>query len=110
MSGRIMVVDDDRSMCELIEADLKRRGFHVSWYTSADEAFRVLGYTLFFQPCLNLQEIVRHGTERPDFLFQTSSHYTGCYSFLVNVKAASSFDYDIHGTSSSLFGIVPSRI
>jgi two-component system response regulator HydG len=42
MSGRIMVVDDDQSMCELIEADLRRRGFHVSWYTTADEAFRVL--------------------------------------------------------------------
>jgi len=42
MSGRIMVVDDDRSMCELIEADLGRRGFHISWYTSAEEAFRVL--------------------------------------------------------------------
>ncbi len=42
MSGRIMVVDDDRSMCELIEADLRRRGFHVSWYTSADKAFRAL--------------------------------------------------------------------
>jgi DNA-binding NtrC family response regulator len=37
-----MVVDDDRSMCELIEADLGRRGFHISWYTSAEEAFRVL--------------------------------------------------------------------
>jgi two-component system response regulator HydG len=42
MIGRIMVVDDDRSMCELIEADLKQRGFHVSWYTSADEAFCAL--------------------------------------------------------------------
>ena len=42
MKGRILVVDDDQSMCELIEADLSRRGFQISWYTSADEAFRVL--------------------------------------------------------------------
>ena len=42
MKGRILVVDDDQSMCELIEADLRRRGFQISWYTSADEAFRVL--------------------------------------------------------------------
>jgi two-component system response regulator HydG len=42
MSGRILVVDDDQSMCELIEADLSRRDFQISWYTSADEAFRIL--------------------------------------------------------------------
>ncbi|MFZ1037986.1 MAG: sigma-54 dependent transcriptional regulator [Smithella sp.] len=42
MKGRILVVDDDQSMCELIEADLNRHGFQISWYTSADEAFRVL--------------------------------------------------------------------
>jgi two-component system response regulator HydG len=42
MSGRILVVDDDQSMCELIDADLSRRGFQISWYTSANEAFRVL--------------------------------------------------------------------
>ncbi len=42
MSGHILVVDDDQSMCELIEADLRHRGFQISWYTSADKAFRVL--------------------------------------------------------------------
>jgi two-component system response regulator HydG len=42
MSGRILVVDDDQSMCELIEADLSRRDFQISWCTSADEALRVL--------------------------------------------------------------------
>lgn len=42
MNGRILVVDDDRTMCELIEADMQRRGFQVSWHTSAEEALRVL--------------------------------------------------------------------
>ena len=42
MSERILVVDDDQNMCELIEADMQRRGFHVSWYTSAEEALRIL--------------------------------------------------------------------
>ena len=42
MSGRILVVDDDRTMCELIEADMQRRGFQVSWYTSAEEALQIL--------------------------------------------------------------------
>ncbi len=42
MPGRILIVDDDRSMCELMEADLRRRGFDVSWLTSAPEAFTAL--------------------------------------------------------------------
>ncbi len=42
MSGRILIVDDDQSMCELLEADLSRRGFQISCFTSADEAFHAL--------------------------------------------------------------------
>lgn len=42
MIGRILVVDDDQSMCELIEADLGRRGFQIFWFTSSDQAFRAL--------------------------------------------------------------------
>lgn len=42
MSGRILVVDDDQCMCELIEADLGRRGFQIFCFTAADEAFRAL--------------------------------------------------------------------
>lgn len=39
MNGRMLIVDDDESMCELLEVDLRRRGFDVSWNTSASEAF-----------------------------------------------------------------------
>jgi DNA-binding NtrC family response regulator len=39
MLGKILVVDDDRSMCEMLEADLVRRGFEVRWKNSAEEAF-----------------------------------------------------------------------
>jgi len=39
MHGRILIIDDDQSMCEMLEADLRRRGFDPSWYTSAGEAF-----------------------------------------------------------------------
>ncbi|MBI2390592.1 MAG: sigma-54-dependent Fis family transcriptional regulator [Deltaproteobacteria bacterium] len=39
MSGRILVVDDDRSLCELLAAGLARRGFSVEWTTSGDDAF-----------------------------------------------------------------------
>jgi len=40
MPGRVLIVDDDRSMCELIEADLASRNIQSEWRTSADEALR----------------------------------------------------------------------
>ncbi|MFI5308324.1 MAG: sigma-54-dependent transcriptional regulator [Polyangiales bacterium] len=43
MKGRILVVDDDLSMCELLESGLKRHGFEVAWRTSGDEGLRLLG-------------------------------------------------------------------
>jgi two-component system response regulator HydG len=43
MNGRVLVVDDDRRMCELLEAGLGKKGFHVSWRQSADEAFDDIG-------------------------------------------------------------------
>lgn len=42
MSGRVLIVDDDQSMCEMIEADIRKRGFYSSWYLSAEEAFSAL--------------------------------------------------------------------
>ncbi len=40
--GRVLVVDDEASMCELLEADLKLRDFDVAWRTSAEGAFELL--------------------------------------------------------------------
>jgi DNA-binding NtrC family response regulator len=42
MGWRVLIVDDDRAMCELIEADLTRRDFDVVWHTSAEEGFASL--------------------------------------------------------------------
>jgi len=38
MTGRALLVDDDRSLCETLAAGLGRRGFEVRWCLSADEA------------------------------------------------------------------------
>jgi two-component system response regulator HydG len=37
-TSRVLVVDDDRSLCESLEVGLRSRGFKVAWRTSADEA------------------------------------------------------------------------
>ncbi len=42
MSASVLVTDDDRSMCELLQAGLPRRGFDVTWRTSAEEALAIL--------------------------------------------------------------------
>jgi len=42
MGNRLLVVDDDGSMVELLAEDLGRRGFAVTWKTSPDEALSLL--------------------------------------------------------------------
>ncbi|MCA9120584.1 MAG: sigma-54-dependent Fis family transcriptional regulator [Planctomycetales bacterium] len=38
MNGRILIVDDERSMCELLETDLRLRNFESQSFTSANDA------------------------------------------------------------------------
>jgi len=42
MSGRVLIVDDDQNMCEMLENYLGGQGFEPLWYTTAKEAFCVL--------------------------------------------------------------------
>src|SRR6266403_154982 len=42
MSGRVLVVDDERERCEAIAAGLGPRGFEVQWHTSAEAALAAL--------------------------------------------------------------------
>jgi two-component system response regulator AtoC len=42
MTGRVLVVDDDREMCEFVATGLTKRAFSVQWRTSADEAFGLM--------------------------------------------------------------------
>ena len=42
MKGRVLIVDDDASMCEFLDAGLRRRDFHTSWCTSATDALASL--------------------------------------------------------------------
>ncbi|HQP38828.1 MAG TPA: sigma-54 dependent transcriptional regulator, partial [Polyangiaceae bacterium] len=43
MKYRILVVDDEKEMCEVIDEELERRGYETDWLLSADEAFVRLG-------------------------------------------------------------------
>jgi DNA-binding NtrC family response regulator len=38
MPKKVLIVDDDRAMCEMLDSDLRRRGFTPTWYTQAEKA------------------------------------------------------------------------
>ena len=38
MTGNVLIVDDEQNMCELLETDLRLRGFSVQWYTVPEDA------------------------------------------------------------------------
>ena len=42
MQPRILIVDDEQSMCELLETDLRLRKFEPQWRTSAAEALELV--------------------------------------------------------------------
>jgi DNA-binding NtrC family response regulator len=42
MRGKILIVDDEQMMCEMLEDDLKRHGFHPTCYISAEKALGAL--------------------------------------------------------------------
>jgi two-component system, NtrC family, response regulator AtoC len=42
MTNRVLLVDDDRALCETLEAGLVRRDLPVTWCTSGDEALSLL--------------------------------------------------------------------
>jgi len=42
LESRVLVIDDDQSMCEVLESTLKPHGFDVTWRTAPDEALRLL--------------------------------------------------------------------
>ena len=42
VSGAALIIDDDQSMCELLNDALSRHGYRTAWETSAEQAYRAL--------------------------------------------------------------------
>jgi DNA-binding NtrC family response regulator len=74
VSERVLIVDDDHSMCEALAAGLMRRDFEVSWVTNGNEALLLLAerdfdsvVTDLNMPGLNGLELCeRIATNQPD--------------------------------------------
>ena len=42
MRGKILIVDDEQAMCEMLADDLKRNGFQPTWCNSSEKAIDLL--------------------------------------------------------------------
>lgn len=63
MKPHVLIVDDDRSICEWLDAGLQRRGFEVSFRTSADEAIALVRVEDFDVVVTDLNMANMSGTE-----------------------------------------------
>jgi two-component system response regulator HydG len=59
MHGSVLIVDDDESMCQMLEMDLRHRGFETQWCLSADDALALLENNIFD---VMLTDLKLHGT------------------------------------------------
>ncbi|MHB8971622.1 MAG: sigma-54-dependent transcriptional regulator [Pirellulaceae bacterium] len=63
MQGRVLIVDDERGMCEMLEADLRLREFECVWTTSPQTALQTLRAESFHVVLTDLQMPGMSGTE-----------------------------------------------
>ncbi|MHB0955131.1 MAG: sigma-54-dependent transcriptional regulator [Pirellulaceae bacterium] len=63
MQGRVLIVDDDRGMCEMLEADLRLREFECVWTTSPQTALQTLNAQPFHVVLTDLRMAGMDGTE-----------------------------------------------
>jgi two-component system response regulator AtoC len=63
VKGKILIVDDDREMCEMLELGLKQHGFEIRWTTAADEALRLFNSESFDTILTDIQMPGLSGTE-----------------------------------------------
>ena len=63
MSGRVLIVDDERTMCELVDSVLRKRGYATAWRTNPDEALTLLGSEEFDVVLTDLDMRTMNGLE-----------------------------------------------
>jgi two-component system response regulator HydG len=96
----ILVVDDDREMCELAQADLTRRGYKVSWYVSADQAlvaldsqdFGVLLVDIHMEEMSGLELCRAALAKRPDLVVMVMTGF-GSLEHAVGALRAGAYDF-----------------
>jgi two-component system response regulator AtoC len=100
MAGRVLVVDDERSLCETLEAGLTPRGFTVRWTTSPAEALELVQSTeidvvltdLNMSGMNGLELCERVATNRPDLPVVMMTAF-GSFDAAVAAIRAAAYDF-----------------
>lgn len=116
MKGHILVIDDERSMVELLETDLALRGYKVSGFTSSAAALETLAatdaqvvLTDFHMPSVNgLQVCERVVANRPDIPVVVMTAF-GSMETAIEAIRAGAWDFVTKPIEMELLAVVIDR-
>jgi DNA-binding NtrC family response regulator len=112
----ILVADDDRDMCELAEASLKRRGYDVTWKLSPSEAleelekqdFAVLLVDIHMEGMTGLELCRTALTKRPDMVVVVMTGF-GTLEHAIGAMRAGAYDFITKPLSMDALGMAVDR-
>ena len=116
MTGKILIVDDEQAMCELLEADLRLRNFETEWYTSAEDALQAVNrqsydvvLTDLNMPGTNGIQLCKHiVTHRPDIPVVMMTAF-GSLESAVDAIRAGAYDFVTKPIEMDLLNVTLSR-
>jgi len=116
VTGKILIVDDEQAMCELLEADLRLRDFETEWYTSAEDALQAVNrqsydvvLTDLNMPGTNGIQLCKHiVTHRPDIPVVMMTAF-GSLESAVDAIRAGAYDFVTKPIEMDLLNVTLSR-
>ena len=116
MSGRLLLVDDDQSTCELLEIMLRREGLAVEWRTSGHDALELVAQRDYDVILTDLGMVALGGVELCERILAIQPDVpvvvvTGNASFDAAVAAirAGAYDFVTKPVDSKLLALVVAR-
>ena len=116
MTGKILIIDDEQAMCELLETDLRLRDFETEWHTSAADAVQAVNrrdydvvLTDLNMPGTNGIQLCEHiATNRPDIPVVMMTAF-GSLESAVEAIRAGAYDFVTKPIEMDLLSVTLSR-
>jgi DNA-binding response OmpR family regulator len=103
MAGRVLVVDDDELICDLVSETLNFEGFEVETAFSGEQALRMLG-TLY--PDLVLLDIMMSGIDGFEVCRQVLNNPATCHIPIIFLTAKGQFEDELRGYEEGAFDYI----